>query len=657
MPIQINPFENDIVANPRELEPCVQGLNEKPLHQLLEKYEIVSAGSVPRKIYHNHAWLVTSAEPGYGKSYLIGRLFKALEQKAVPVYIRPFQNPSTCWKSILITLVNELKYKNSFDAERPVPLDQISHSILTSLLSNGNLEQYAYIPDLQNIDNEKESTCNIFAQQDKLLSRFTELLELNGIELHASAASWLNVLLNYTYNKSSHEIKKICITWLCGESLYQDEAKAIGISLRDATHPEMSSEETNEISYMRIVDLCHLAGFFRPLFFCFDQTENFGRNSDLVRAFGIVIESLTSTCPNQVTVVAANQHVWEKTICNSMEHAHIQRLRAEINLEGINREQAAIFVRQRLAGHKIDEKTATTFVNGKWIERFFENKPQVGIRTFIKQCKMQWDTVEKAEREKPAIGDYFGKIRKKLAAQPKKHLCDPDILYWLVLEVANGVNGISAAKHKTEKGYFEIQWQLKEHAILFGFESGFNSTRWMAIAREAVRYCSARINLKTVILRTANLPVIPRPTWRKRSSEIEAAIRKGMDIIYLTKEEATEIYTLNQFYMDAVEGDIPFSSEEVLQFIQTKLGWFWGKVTEGLANDKTEELEISIPEEVIEKLTAEVKKEKLLSLDELITNQQKPFDRDHIIAACNNIPQIAIHKGSETILLQWLSNP
>ncbi len=657
MPIQVNPFENDIVANPRELEPCVQGLNEKPLQQVLKKYEIVSVGSVPRKIYHNHAWLITSAEPGYGKSYLIGRLFKVLEQKAVPVYIRPFQNPSTCWKSILIRLVNELKYKNCFDNSIPTRLEQLTHSILTPLLSKDNPEQDSQLTDLQYICNVEENTSNIFPQQERLISGFTELLELKGIELHSSASSWLNLFLNYTYNKSSYEIKETCMAWLCGENLYQNEAKAIGISRRDATHPEISSEEVNEICYMRIVDICKLAGFFRPLFFCFDQTENFGRNSDLVRAFGIVIESLTSTCPNQVTVVTANQHVWEKTICNSMEHAHIQRLRAEINLEGINRKQAAIFVKQRLAGHKIDENRAGPFVNGKWIERFFENKPQVGIRAFIQQCKMQWNRVEKAEREKPAIGDYFEKTRRKLASQPKKHLCDPDILYWLVLEVANGVNGISAAKHKTEKGYFEIQWQLKDHAILFGFESGFNSTRWMAIAREAIRYCSARDNLKTVILRTANLPTIPRPTWRKRGIEIEAAIRECLDIIYLTKEEATEIYALNQFYMDAVEGDFPFLPEDVLQLIRMRLAWFWNKATGCLANNKAVELDISIPEEVIDKLTAAVRKEKLLSLDELITNQLEPFNRDQIIAACSKIPQIAIHKGSETILLQWLSNP
>ena len=658
MPIQINPFENDIVANPRELEPCVQGLNEGALHQLLEKYEIVSTGSVPRRNYHNHAWLITSAEPGYGKSYLIGRLFKALEQKAVPVYIRPFQNPSTCWKSILSRVVNELKYNNSFDTATPVILEQLSHCILTFIFAKGNLMEDIRIPDLLKSCDKDENRRDIFAHKEKLISLFTEQLELNGIKLHASSTSWLNLLLNYTFNKSNHEIKDICLAWLYGESIYQEEAKTVGISRRDVTHPEFSSEEINEICYMRVVDLCHLAGFFKPLFFCFDQTENFGRNSDLVRAFGIVIESLTSTCPNQVTVVAANQHVWEKTICNVMEQAHTQRLRAGIDLEGINKEQAGEFVKQRLSGHKIDKSGGYLFINEKWIERYFENKSQVGIRAFIQQCRKQWDKVKNEEREKPSIGDYFEKIIKTVGSQPKKHIFDPDIFYWLVLDVANGVSGISAAKHKTEKGYFEIQWQLNNHSLLFGFESDSNCNRWGAIAREATRYCRSRHNLKTVMLRAVGLPVIPLPTWEKTSVEIEFAIKECLNIIYLAKEETLEIYAANQFYMDAVEGDTPFLPDEVLLFVRKRLGWFWDKITgRRMVKDKGEKTEISIPDNIINKLTAEVKKEKLLRLNDLITNIQEPFDKDLIIAACRKVPQIAIHKDSETILLQWLSNP
>ena len=110
--LSINPFEKDVVHKPRECPSSVSTLNEDILAGLIGAFRAVNED---RASVGNKAELILSSAPGYGKSHLIGRLFKALNRRAIQVYLTPFQTVALCWQSILLHLVNELDYPDTTD--------------------------------------------------------------------------------------------------------------------------------------------------------------------------------------------------------------------------------------------------------------------------------------------------------------------------------------------------------------------------------------------------------------------------------------------------------------------------------------------------------------------------------------------------------------
>jgi len=114
-----NPFEKDVVHEPRDHPPSVSSLNQETLDRLLNQFRNVkSAGASPSQ----KAELILSPAPGYGKSHLVGRFFKELGSQAVRVYIPPFETTSTYWQSILLLTVDELDQASDWDSrglERP----------------------------------------------------------------------------------------------------------------------------------------------------------------------------------------------------------------------------------------------------------------------------------------------------------------------------------------------------------------------------------------------------------------------------------------------------------------------------------------------------------------------------------------------------------
>src|SRR5262249_49868815 len=107
--LPINPFEADVIREPREVTYSVQGLNDSPLSHLIAEFERLTMGELPRSpVRSPKAQLVVSPEAGYGKSHLLGRLFQALGPRATQIYLLPFQAPERAWQSILLATVQEL---------------------------------------------------------------------------------------------------------------------------------------------------------------------------------------------------------------------------------------------------------------------------------------------------------------------------------------------------------------------------------------------------------------------------------------------------------------------------------------------------------------------------------------------------------------------
>lgn len=109
-PASINPFDEDIVTEPRRIEAAVPGLNDTALNTLMTAFKRLVQTPPPRiNTQLPKAQFVISPEPGYGKSHLIGRLFAGLDGLATRIYIFPFEDAATYWKSVLDRIVYELK--------------------------------------------------------------------------------------------------------------------------------------------------------------------------------------------------------------------------------------------------------------------------------------------------------------------------------------------------------------------------------------------------------------------------------------------------------------------------------------------------------------------------------------------------------------------
>src|SRR5690606_28950104 len=143
------------------------------------------------------------------------------------------------------------------------------------------------------------------------LARIDRPLASAGLSLSTPLPTWLRVLYSYAYHDDDWDRRQSCLDWMQAGSIEDETAEAIGIRTAERVRTEQTAAELNELAKARLLDLCRLAGFFRPFLFCFDQTESYGRSPELARALGDVITDLVDEAYNHLTVLTANLDPWE----------------------------------------------------------------------------------------------------------------------------------------------------------------------------------------------------------------------------------------------------------------------------------------------------------------------------------------------------------
>jgi len=687
--MDINPFESVIVSEPRRIEKPVSGLNDSPLASLLKQVEKLTGGEFPKAVKLSGAQFIQSPAPGYGKSHLIGRLFQQLRGRATLIYLRPFTNPSSCWKSILLKIVQELEFPESAEAEfcgvnEPNQLEALVHGILVNVVINGlksgsikhkNREgavaffQRATLSQLRSLP---EWVAWVSARKPKLAELMERQLRQKGIFLSASPLSWFSALLQYAYFPRSYEMRQSCLDWLRGGSIDDEDARKIGVLPGDRPFHDLAIDQVNETSKHRIVDFCSLAGFYRPFLFCFDQTENYGAEPGIAKCLGIVIQSLVDDCPNHMTVVTANQHPWRQAVQPHWEHAHVDRLaRPMLELKGLRKEQARELIEARLHGWNLETPGAKKLLETEWLEAVFSQSKEIGIRQFLLECSQQWLATGSAPKPKPRpakaeqeLEDTFQAYVNKIKTQPKRLVYDPDALFWLVQEVACQP-GVAFKKFKSTKGYLSARWDVDGRKVYFGFEAGHHFKRWHAIQQEAGRFHAADSSSKVVFFRTPELRFIPGPGW-KSAPEIAAAKRFYLHIIVLGRDAMAEIYAAYDLYLDAVEGNIPFKADQVIAFIRRRLNPVWERIREPAPEkwgggppetDNKPPNEVGEPQKtLIKKIRDIVKRDKFLSVADLIAKISPPVSEEELHKARACIAEIQVHTSPNMTVMQWRPN-
>ncbi len=702
----INPFENNIVSEPRNIDRSISRLNERALNELLGQFASLERGNIPRHRELSHAQLVTSPQPGYGKSHLIGRLFQELAYRATLVYLRPFEDVTTCWKTILLKVVQELGFPEQKPGGPPggaVPtqLETFAHGVLAHMAASGFRKNPTvhYLLDTPLSLIRKEGRWKRWllgdGHRNKFMAGCVKQLGHYGIRLNASPVSWINVLLACAYQlPSDPESKTACEDWLKGGGITMDEAESIGIRPDDMAKPDASSGDINQICKQRLTDFCRLAGFFRPFVFCFDQTEIYGKDPELARAFGAVVQALRDEVPNQMTVVTANRDPWLQRIKPLWEDAYLHRLSLPLELEALNREQAVELIEHRFSGLNAEREKRLFFSDLSWIDELLQGDSggEIGVRIFLEDCNRRWRALGDSVPGNPpassgtppmvaapTIEAAYQKHVEKIQVQPKRQVFDPSTLYWLVHEAAAGLPGLTVQKETGSKGYFTLVWKMDEQVLYFGFEGGAHWKRWEAITREAGRIHQRYPKTRFVLFRTPELPPIPGAGW-SIAPEIEAAGKRFLHVLRLDKAELFQVYAGYDLYLDAVEGNVPFDPSRVVSFVGRQLSPLWERIRAPLDSrpnppdsagspDSPGSPDVSrrsdgaggggnrVSPELIARVRRIMQEHLLLSVEHCLEKLGGEVPEELLHEARAAIPEIKVHVSPEMTVMQWQSNP
>lgn len=674
-----NPFEQAIVTEPRRIAASVPGLNEEPLDRLVHLVEGLRGGVPPRDARSPGARLLVSPDPGYGKSHLIGRLFSGLEGRATLVYLRPYANPSSCWRSILTKTVQEMEFPDFAKAsplEAETQLEALIHGILVNMTVSGlrrrmipSRNPEALIAYLEGASAAElcanDTWKNLLRRQiDNLAELLRRLLHERGMHLAASPSGWLHVLVHVAYgDRGRPDLRQACLDWLKAAGVDEEEAQAIRLPPADRPSWDLAGEQAEELARARLADLCMLAGFFRPFIFCFDQTENYAATPELAASLGRVVEGLTAECVNQLTLLTANLTPWVIGVLPHWQDAHKDRiLKPYLELKGLNRGQAAELVRLRLNSSGAPEAIAARMLEGDFLERFFAATSSLNIRDFIRRCSERFEDLVRQPGEprpkpqEPSLEDFYRARLEKIRGQPRRFVFNPDALFWFVKHTAP--EGCAALRPNSR--YLLHGWERGGRKVYFGLEPGHHPRRWQAIVKEGERLSAAEPGTKLVFLRTADLRPVPGARW-KTASAIQAARGRFLHLLFLDPEDLGRIYAAHDLCLDAVEGDIPLSPESATAFAQGELRGLWERIFEPkpenwgapgppapggpAAKEKGSSLK--------ERLRELLRREKFLNLQEILERLHPPATPEEIQNARAAIPEIQVHDGPRMTVFQW----
>ncbi len=416
----INPFTTDIVSDPRASLSSVSTLNSAVVQQVSDSVMQLAEGDRPRyDVRRRKALLLTATRAGAGKTHLIGQVFQELAGKATLVYVRPFEDPETVWISVLERMVQELRFADRFTESDSLEVDQLSlfaHGVLSQIVADF----------LGQTDSENETTIAILRRpmreltglkSSKKWNRYLQKLLANGdalkkienhhrmkgLVMHQSLVVWIKVLYGFAYS-SDENTSCAAVEWMAAQPIEDSEFVTLKLRAASVPHADQSVRERNQAAKHRVLDLCSLATFFRPFLICFDQTENYGRSTELARSLGCLVTDLADEAKNLCTLMSTNQGPWEKQLSENWEEAHLDRLQKPfLVLSGIDQNQARELITLRMEQFQVEPQVQQKFIAGDWLADVFREKSEVNVRKLLAHCSARWLSGMVSEPKGPLI--------------------------------------------------------------------------------------------------------------------------------------------------------------------------------------------------------------------------------------------------------------
>ena len=703
--LPVNPFEADVIREPREVAYSVPGLNDSPLNHLIAEFGRLTVGELPRNpIPSPKAQLVVSPEAGYGKSHLLGRLFQALGPRATQIYLLPFQAPERAWQSILLATVQELDRPSQHDLREETQLDAFAMGVLAHIAADfmvkGGVRDHDRLKrEIEHLRNHPLSFLGrdrpnrglvdwlkalIASRSDSI--KLANLLKTHRIDLQGREKAWLQVLAGYTFSEKDSVERYAALSWFRGDPLESEEAAALGLSAGDNDGAvDTTASEINAMSLRRLHGLCALSSYYRPFLFCFDQTEVYGSDKGLADALGNCISRMHANLPNHLTIVTTNATNWTTDILPNMKRADQDRFSDEIRLEGIERERSRILIAKRLQDFQLDDGVVEQFIEPAWLLSLFKAQQSIGVRHLLTRAAARFRELGRPQvrlegpeppPKLPTVDEAFAVEVNNVRTKPALHHYNQDCLMWFTQVLSNGFDGVTVKKPKNR--YFSTHWAWKDRAVYFAFEGGDNNGRWRAMAKEAVELAAGG-RRRAIVFRTPDLKPIPGPRWIAARQTIDQACQKGLRIERLSLDEVCELHAARELYSNALQGNVDLASAEVLAWLKARFRpWFEkyssvndrptvklplepprapkppGKSsTSDASKPETHPAPARLSDIQLRRVVDHMKERLLDDINEVLKALGSPLLREALLVEVEKHPNLKAHPGPQTIYLQW----
>ena len=285
----------------------VESIHQKEIEQIQKLLDLVIKNQQTRTV-------LLCGERGSGKSYLLARIKKILNDRACFAYIGPWADNDRIWRHILRYTVDSLMHVPEGQTESQLLLWLKSLTVLRDrhFVEQSLKQKGLFIFNLRNI-----YPTGIYQAKDF----FTTLYNLINPELHSLACDWLR-----------------------GEDLDEEDLKILGIR---------QSINTEDAAQNMLANLGRIAVNTKPIFLCFDQVDKLAvSNNDngvsgLQPLFTVNTTLHNEKIENFLIIISLVTETWQehkKTIVQ----ADLDRLDGKILLKDINLSQAETIWQKRL---------------------------------------------------------------------------------------------------------------------------------------------------------------------------------------------------------------------------------------------------------------------------------------------------------------------
>ncbi|NEO07094.1 AAA family ATPase [Moorena sp. SIO3I8] len=272
----------------------VESIHQHEINQITSTLSAVTQDHRPRTI-------LLAGDSGSGKSYLLKRLKKQLNQQAFFAYIGPWANSDRIWRYIL---------RQTVDSLLKVPEGEQESQLLLWLKSLPAFKKTGWL-----LNERKRFIADLRASYPGGIHRSKE---------------FFGVL----YDLTNPELYHLAYQWLRGEDLDEEDLKTLGVR---------GSIDNEDDAQNILINFGRISSSTKPIVLCFDQLDNIPRlpdgSLDLQALFN-VNSTLNTRFPNNLLIIISIvTNTWRRNL-KKLQGADLARLSPKILLKNITLEQA-----------------------------------------------------------------------------------------------------------------------------------------------------------------------------------------------------------------------------------------------------------------------------------------------------------------------------